>query len=58
MRFSVIVPVYNAAPFLMQSVGSVARQTFPDWELILVDDGSTDGSNELIRQLAVMLPSD
>lgn len=58
MRFSVIVPVYNAAPFLMQCVGSVARQTFPDWELILVDDGSTDGSNELIRQLAVMLPSD
>ena len=56
MRFSVIVPVYNSAPFLMQCVESVAKQTFPDWELILVDDGSTDGSNELIRQLAEQEP--
>ena len=56
MRFSVIVPVYNSAPFLKRCVESVVKQTFPDWELILVDDGSTDGSDELIRQFAEREP--
>ena len=41
---SVIVPVYNSARFLAEAVESVFRQTFTDWELILVDDGSTDDS--------------
>ncbi len=56
MRFSVIVPVYNSVPFLMRSVESVVKQTFTDWELILVDDGSTDGSGEVIRRLAEQEP--
>lgn len=41
---SIIVPVFNAAPFLRDCVDSVLAQTFADWELILVDDGSADDS--------------
>lgn len=40
---SVIVPVYNVEPYLRACVDSILAQTFPDFELILVDDGSTDG---------------
>lgn len=41
---SVIVPVYNTAPFLRECVDSLLHQTFSDFELLLVDDGSTDDS--------------
>ena len=41
---SIIIPVYNVAPFLEVCLQSVADQTFKEWECILVDDGSTDGS--------------
>lgn len=49
---SVIMPVYQAKPFLRGSVRSVLDQTFSDLELILVDDGSTDGSAALCDALA------
>jgi glycosyltransferase involved in cell wall biosynthesis len=41
---SIIMPCYNAAAHLQSSVGSVLAQTFSDWELIAVDDGSTDNT--------------
>ena len=44
MKFSVIVPVYNCEGSLPRCIESILYQTYPDWELILVDDGSTDGS--------------
>ncbi|MCI8573519.1 MAG: glycosyltransferase [Oscillibacter sp.] len=44
---SVIVPVYQAEKFLAQCVESVTRQTFADWELLLIDDGCTDASPAL-----------
>ncbi len=44
---SVIVPVYNVLPYLGQCVTSILDQSYPRLELILVDDGSTDGSGEL-----------
>lgn len=49
---SVIVPVYQAEKFLSACVESVVRQTFSDWELLLVDDGCTDGSPRLCDGLA------
>lgn len=46
------MPVFNAAPFLEQALGSVLKQTFSDFEFIIVNDGSTDGSEEIIRAFA------
>lgn len=49
---SVVIPVYNAKKYLEECVGSVLSQTFRDYNIILVDDGSTDGSSELCDRLA------
>lgn len=46
-RIDVIMPVYNVAPFLEQSINSVLTQTYRDFRLIVVDDGSTDDSGEI-----------
>ncbi len=48
---SVIIPVYNAARYLEQTVRSVLKQSFADYEILLVDDCSTDGSQELLFRL-------
>ena len=45
----VIIPAYNAARFLPASLDSVIAQSFPDWRILLVDDGSTDDTPELVR---------
>lgn len=51
-KLSVVVPVYNAEPYLEAAVKSVLGQTFGDFELLLIDDGSTDGSRALLRRFA------
>ncbi|MDP2827505.1 MAG: glycosyltransferase family 2 protein [Sulfuricellaceae bacterium] len=51
-RVSIVVPMFNAEQFLELSIGSVFQQTIPDWELILVDDGSSDGSGKICAQHA------
>ena len=53
---SVITPAYDAAEFLPDALRSVQTQTLSDWEHILVDDGSTDGSLELIQEAAAADP--
>ena len=49
MKFSIIIPTYNRAKDLVKAVESVKAQTFSDWELIIVDDESTDGTAEAIK---------
>ena len=49
---SIIIPVYNVAPYLEECVMSIIQQDMTDWECILVDDGSTDGSGEICNELA------
>ena len=51
-KFSIISPVYNTEPYLREFLNSVVNQTFTDFELILVDDGSTDNSLEICREYA------
>lgn len=51
MRFSVIIPLYNKAPYVRKAVQSVLEQTFRDFELIVVDDGSTDGSASVVEAI-------
>ena len=50
---SVIVPVYNTKAYLDKCVNSILNQTFTDFELLLVDDGSTDGSGEKLDEYAL-----
>lgn len=50
--FSVIIPCYNQAHFLSECVLSVIKQSFIDWELIIVNDGSTDNTQEVAENLA------
>lgn len=47
MRFTVVVPIYNVGKYLAECIESIMRQTFDDFEVILVDDGSTDNSGDL-----------
>jgi glycosyltransferase involved in cell wall biosynthesis len=47
---SVVMPVYNALPYLNESISSILDQTFRDFEFVIFDDASTDGSIQLLRQ--------
>ena len=49
-RFSVIIPLYNKAPYVRKTVESVLGQTFRDYELLIVDNGSNDGSSEVVAE--------
>ena len=53
---SVVIPIYNAEAFLKEAVESVLAQTYPHWELLLADDGSTDASPEIARSYAERHP--
>lgn len=49
---SVIIPVYNTERYLRRCLDSIANQTYPDWEAICVNDGSTDGSRAILQEYA------
>lgn len=52
ISISIIVPVYNAESYLERCIKSVIAQTWKNWELILIDDGSIDGSGEICNEFA------
>ena len=47
---SIVVPVYNAAPYLKETIRTIEEQTYPNWEVIFVDDASTDNSLQILQQ--------
>lgn len=51
MTFSVIMPLYNKAPYVEKAIRSVLEQTYPHYELIVINDGSTDNSAEIAEKL-------
>ena len=55
-RITVVVPVYNAERYLGQTLDSVLAQTYSDYEIVIVNDGSTDGSLEVARRYAARWP--
>src|SRR4051812_41080187 len=52
MRIRVVVPAYNAAPWIGDAIASVIAQTHRDWTLLAVDDGSTDGTAGVVEGFA------
>lgn len=52
MKFSIIIPVYNVKSYLGECLDSILTQTYKDFEIILVDDGATDGSSQLCDRFA------
>src|SRR5215471_7007754 len=55
-QISIIMPVYNGEQHLNLSLNSIASQTFRDFELIVVDDGSTDSTPDIIKQFSQTHP--
>ena len=47
--FSIVLPCHNREQFLPRSIGSVIKQTYQDWELVVVDDGSTDNTQNVVK---------
>lgn len=51
MKFSVIIPLYNKAPYVAKAIESVLAQTYTDYELVIMDDGSKDNSFEIAQKV-------
>lgn len=56
-KISIIVPVYNSSPYLRSCIESILKQSLSGWELILVNDGSTDNSGEICDEYAGKYPA-
>ena len=56
MKFSIIIPIYNVERYLRECLDSVLNQTFPDWEAICLNDGSTDNSGVILDEYAARDP--
>lgn len=52
LRFSIIIPVYNSKDYLQECIESIDRQSYKNFEVIFINDGSTDGSGELCEKIA------
>jgi len=55
-RVSIITPTYNGEKFIERAIKSVLRQTFKDWEMIIVDDGSRDNTVEIVKKYTKIDP--
>lgn len=53
---SIVMPFYNVDRYLTEAIASVRAQTYPNWELFLIDDGAIDGSTEIARRFAALDP--
>lgn len=53
---SVLMPVFNTGKYLAEALQSISNQSYTDFELVVIDDGSTDGSTELLKQYALKEP--
>lgn len=53
MKVSIITPCYNASAYIANTITSVQKQTLTDWEMIIVDDGSTDNSVAVVKDIAI-----
>ena len=51
MKFTIITPTFNREDMLQTTIKSVQAQTFTDWEMIIVDDGSTDNTEQIVKEL-------
>lgn len=56
MKLSIIVPVYNVLPYIRPCLDSLVGQTLEDYEIILIDDGSTDGTAQVLAEYAARYP--
>jgi len=52
-KVSICIPTYNRKNYLREAIGSILAQTYKDYEIVIVDDGSTDGTEEMIKKLAI-----
>ena len=50
-KITIVIPVYNSMPYLKQAIKSVIKQNFKNWEMIISDDQSTDGSIEFLKKI-------
>ena len=56
LKLSIIVPVYNVLPYIRKCIDSLLAQTIGDFEIILIDDGSTDGTADVLKEYAHNYP--
>ena len=50
--FTIVIPTFNRADIISDAIQSVLVQTYPDFELIIIDDGSTDNTEEVVRAIS------
>ena len=56
MKISVIIPTFNRKVFICEAIKSVLNQTYKDWELLIIDDGSTDNTKSIIDKYSQSNP--